>query len=233
MSQLFDIEFTDIRRLRKWYKKAPKQFTRAGAGVLNDFAFGVKEVSGRVINKRMVVRNSKFVSSSLRVQKTKGSNFSSLSSETGSVRRPRFSGWAEQELGKRSSRTKVATPFGRGGSNKGVLKPSFRMKPSARFIKPSDFEGDNQKQKIRAMLNKVSKRKTSRPFLIRGSKRFSSGLYKIQNRNIRRVQKFKTTAQPKRIKWHTQSKAIYFRANKPRDIWARNIRRILSPTLPR
>jgi hypothetical protein len=232
MAKLFDIELTDIRRLRKWNKKAPKQFTRGAAGVLNDFAFGVKNKSNKVLNKKMVIRNSRFVSSSLRVQKTRGNDFNSLSSETGSIKRPRFSGWAEQELGKRSTRTKTATPFGRSGSKKGILKPSFRMKPGARFPKPSDFKGESPNKKVNTML-RTMRRKSSRPFIIKGSDRFKSGLYKFQNRKVIAIQRFKNRKQPKRVKWHTQAKAEYFRSVKPRDVWARNIRRILSSTLPR
>ena len=226
MPQLFDIEFTDMRRLQKWYKKAPKQFARGAAGVLNDFAFGVREKSIKTINKKMTVRNSKFVSSSLRVQKARGSNVSSLNSETGSVKRPRFSGWAEQELGTRSSRTKVATPIGRGGDKKGILKPRFRMKPGARYPKPSDFEGNSPNRKVNTML-RAMKRKSSKPFIIKGSKKFRSGLYKFHNRKIMALQLFKNRKQPKRIKWHTLAKQKYFRSVKVRDVWAKNIRRQL------
>jgi hypothetical protein len=223
---MFQIKSKDLKRLKKFYKKAPRQFGIAAAGVLNDFAFGIRTAQNDAINRRMVVRNSKFVSSSIRVKKARGTRLNSMHSETGSIRRPRFSGWEEAELGKRSKRKKTATRFGRGGTNKGILKPSFRMKPSARFKKPSDFPGKSQHRKVINMINAM-KKKTSRPFIITGTRRFSSGLYKFQNRNIRQIQKFKNRKQPKRIKWHTEAKQEYFRSISIRQVWAKNINRAL------
>jgi hypothetical protein len=226
MSQLFEIRITDLVRLRTFYKKAPKQFGRAAADVLNDFAFGVRSKSNRVINKKMVVRNSKFVSSSLRVTKARGADINSMKSETGSVRRKRFTGWAEQELGKRSTRTKTATTIGRGGNIKGILKPRFRMKPAARFPRPTDFPGKDSNRRVNTML-RVMKRKSSRPFVIVGSKRFHSGLYKFHNRKVMALQLFKNRKQPKRVRWHTIAKSEYFRSISIRAVWAKNIRRTL------
>lgn len=227
-NEIFQINLSDLKKLKKFYKKAPKQFGRAAAGVLNDFAFGARKESVKTINRRMTVRNSKFVSSSIRVSKARGSNIDSMRSESGSIRRKRFSGWEEQELGKRSSRTKIASKFGRGGSNKGTLKPSFRMKPSARFMKPSDFPGATGTQRVGVMLRIIGRtKKRSRPFIITGSRKFSSGLYKIQNKKIKRIQKFKTREQPKRIKWHTEAKKDYFQSVDIRNVWAKNIRRVL------
>jgi hypothetical protein len=225
-NQLFQVKSGDLRKLKKFYKRAPKQFGKAAGGVLNDFAFGILKAQKKTIRKRMVVRNSKFVDSSFRVKKARGSDINSLQAETGSILRKRFSGWQEQELGKRSNRTKTVSKFGRGGSEKGILKPKFRMKSSARFPRPSDFPGKTQNQRVFAMLRKM-KRKSSRPFVITSSKIFHSGLYKFHNRKIMRLQKFKNRKQPKRIKWHTEAKREYFNSVVIRDIWAKNIRRTL------
>jgi hypothetical protein len=223
---MFQIRSRDLKRLQKFLKKAPRQFAIAARGVQNDFVFGVKESSNKVLNRKMVVRNSKFVSSSLRVVKARGSSINSMKAETGSINRKRFTGWSEQELGTRSTRKKSVTPFGRGGRKEGILKPRFRMKPSARFPRPSDFPGKNSNAKVNSML-RAMRRKTSKPFVIVKSKRFKSGLYKFHNRKILALQLFKNRKQPKRIKWHTIGKQEYFRSINIRSVWAKNIKRSL------
>ena len=48
-------------------------------------------------------------------------------SEYGSVAKPRFSGWVEQELGEKKARKYYAALAGRGGGKRRRVKRGFRM----------------------------------------------------------------------------------------------------------
>ena len=122
MSELFQIDLANLINLRKFYKKAPKQFLKAANATLNSFAFGTRKRSLEIIKKKMTVRNQKFVAGSLRVQKSTGSNIDNARSEVGSIFRPRFTGWKEQESGTKPERTRSITRFARGTKNRRLDK---------------------------------------------------------------------------------------------------------------
>ena len=66
---LFDLDISDLLKLEKFYRKAPKKFERAAKGTINSVAFGVRSESIDEIGRNMTVRDPRFVSGSMRVQK--------------------------------------------------------------------------------------------------------------------------------------------------------------------
>lgn len=225
--QLFAIKSQDLLKLQRFYRKAPRQFTAASAETLSSFAFGTRRKSILVIKNRMTVRNERFVTGSLRVQKASRSvPMNSQVAIAGSISRARFSGWEEQELGTKTSRTRTATRFARKGGSRPV-PPSLRMKPGNKFLAPRDFEGQSDEHKVQVMLQTLSRQRYKKPFVIKGHRRFNSGLYKFRGKKIMMIWRFKTRKQPKRLRWQTISRDLYFATTRIDSVWANSLRKVL------
>ena len=226
--QLFAIKSKNLINLQRFFKRSgPRQFNRAAAMTLTSFAFGTSRKSRLIIKNRMTVRNERFVNSAIRTEKARQSApMISQVATSGSIERPRFTGWAEQELGKKTDRTRTASLFARGGGSK-ALRPSFRMKPGNSFTSPNDFEGKDDQHRATIMLQSLSRERKRKPFIIKGHRKFKAGLYKFKGKKIKRIQSFQTTKQPKRIKWLTLARQLYFRTTSVDGVWAESLRRVL------
>lgn len=226
MSELFQIDLANLINLRKFYKKAPKQFLKAANATLNSFAFGTRKRSLEIIKKKMTVRNQKFVAGSLRVQKSTGSNIDNARSEVGSIFRPRFTGWKEQESGTKPERTRSITRFARGTKNR-RLRPSFKMRPGNNFLDADDFQIRGSGDRTVVFLQMLARRKHRKPFIIKGSSKFKSGLYVFRRKKIKRIQEFKQTKKIKRVPWMSGGRKEFFRTADVNKIWAESLRRVL------
>lgn len=228
MAQLFDIEAKNLINLQRFYRKAPKQFARASANVLTSFAFGNHSKSLEIIKSKMTVRNERFVKGSLRVDKARGNvPLSAQIARIGSIVRDRFTGWVEQETGKKTTRTRTTTLLARGGNISRQVRPAFRLKPGNRFASPDEFSGQSPQHRVTVMLQTLSRQKSTRPFIIKGHKKFKPGLYKFLRKKIKRIQTFKNPKQPKRIHWLTGGARLYFRATNIDQVWAAALKRVL------
>lgn len=226
--QLFAIKNEDLINLTKFYKRLPKQFARASASVLTSFAFGTRQKSIKIIKNRMNVRNERFITSSIKVEKANGNiPLGSQSSKTGSIERTRFTGLVEQELGTKSKRTRTSTLFARGGNESKQIRPSFRMKPGNQFKSPDDFAGESNQHRAIVMLQTLSREKFKKPFVIKGHKKFKTGLYKLHRNKIKRIQEFKNKVQPKRVKWLSGGRKLYFGVTNIGNVWAESLKRTL------
>jgi hypothetical protein len=227
--ELFDIDLANLVNLQRFYSKAPKQFIRAANSTLNSFAFGTRRKSIEIIEKELTIRNQKFTRGSLRVQKSTASNLSSARAEVGSIRRPRFTGWKEQELGSRPERTRSITRFARGTKNR-RLRPSFRMRPGSNFLDEDDFQlsekGVKERNRSIVMLQILRRRKHRKPFVLR-SGRFKPGLYVFRRKKVKRIQTFKDKRRIKRVAWMSGGRREFFRDADIDQIWAESLRRVL------
>ena len=224
MPKLFDMKASDLINLRRFYRRAPKQFKRAVLNMVNGFAFGTRKESISIIKKRLTVRNERFVSSRVRVKKAFGAR---PHSEVGSIKSPRFTGWAEQELGEKTKRTRVFSLMARKGNYKSQAMPSARLKPGANHINPEDYPGKTNRFRTMAMLSDIRRRRLRRPFVIKRHRKFKPGLYKMVGRKIEQLQQFKTRVQPKRVRWLSGGARAYFKTHNLREEWAKSIRHIL------
>ena len=228
----------DIARLKKFYKRAPKQFMYAARGVLTSIAYKARIQQIAEIQNSMTIRNTRFVESRIRYQKARGNRLDNLYSLSGSVSGNRFSGWKEQELGTPTSRTRTQSLSARGDDWKRQVRGSARLKTANRFLDiESEGEGATLEQKTAAVLAGMRRGTIAkRNFLIRrrmgGRMRtMRTGLYGMKRRLIYRYQTFKPDrVQPKRNRWHTR--AIQRTMNKIslRNEWANQIRRQLKYT---
>lgn len=227
--QMFQLDRKELDRLVRLYKRMPREFQQATARMLNSFAFGTQKEAIKVIQRRMTVRNQRFVKSAVRVRKARGSDqLTAQEAITGSIFRARFSGWREQELGKATDRTRIATIFARGGDKGKQIRPSLRMKSNNQFLSPDDFPGNSAAHRVVVMLQVLSRKRHRRPFIIKHHPKFKPGLYKFQRRKLHMVQDFNPSKpQPRRIRWMTSGRKRYFRGVDLRALWTDNLNRSL------
>ena len=227
--QIFDISSPDLKKLKKFFKQAPRQFQFAAAGVLNDQAFGTRREAIQKIGRNMIVRNPKFVNSMVRFNKARGAQDISLQqSETGSMRRKGFSGWVEQETGKRTQRTRTQTLLARGGSRQNIVKRGFRMRPGLKFTDPDDFSDvvGNPEHRTIAMLAILRRDKFKKPFILPSNRRGKKGLYKFQRGKVKRLQNLEPSKpQPKRKPWLIPGRNQYFQKTNLIAVWKEQLRR--------
>ena len=240
MAEIFEMDASDLKRLQKFYKNAPKIFMRAAAGTLNAFALGTRKQAIKVIDSKMTVRNPKFIHGSIQVDKARGNvPLGKLEAITGSVARPRYTGLAEQELGTTPKRNRVLTTASREGNMKSQVKGWARLKPQAKYPSPNQPMGMNKTQdgrdfglqglsgakRIVAFLMILNERKTAQTFIIRRQfGRFKRGLYRFKQGVIKKIQSFDTKHKPKRIRWLTEGRNRYFDSVDILKVWADNIR---------
>lgn len=218
----------DLIMLNRFYKRAPSLFKKAILGTTNNMAFGTRKVAINVIAKMMTVRNKRFVDSRLRVRKAHSGRFEAV---FGSISSERFTGWPEQEFGKATGRTRVSTMASRLGNVKKQMIGQARLKPSASFIEPEDFEGQTDRFRTTAMIAYVLRTRATKSFIIRKRSqrsKFQPGLYRLVSGRIKRLQKFQTVKQPRRKMWMKRSIELYFTKTRVRNEMASAIRFVLS-----
>lgn len=231
MSQMFSMNKSDLRKLERFFKRSPKQFKAATANILNSLAFTTKRYDQINIERSMIVRNRRFVQSSLRVQTARSSSdIDRQISIAYSVKRPRFSGWVEQEYGRRPKRRRTVTKHARGGNMRSAMKSRARLRPAGQFYKPEQFQGRSLQQRFYFMMRVLNSRGGGE-FIItnpihtnRGA--LGPGLYGLKNHQIKRYQKFQQF-QPRRIQWRTMSIRRLMSKNNIRNIWRNSLRHIL------
>jgi hypothetical protein len=204
----FKIDINEHRRLERIFKKAPKLLRPVTANVLNSLAFDAKRKYGKNIDRFMVVRNKRFIEGSLRVQKTKSGPVNSQMTISGSIHRPRFTGWEEQEKGTRPKRNRAITKAGRAGNKKRQAIGKARLKSANKFYKPSQFPGRSRYNKFLFMLRVLATRGggeiiiSDRLKIKRGV--LPPGLYQFRKRKFRRFQTFGVN-KSKKIPWMSRT----------------------------
>ena len=228
MATIFSLDKSDLKNLEKFFKVAPFKFAKAARGLLNGFAFGTRQESVKQINRRMTVRNTRFVNSVLRFNRARGNDINTMVSEAGSIGRDRFDGWKEQEEGVKTKRSRVATFMARGNNKQKQIRPSMRMKPNHQFINENTWELNvkNNSRRVPVFLMEIARRGYTKPFIIsRRYKNYKRGLYIRRRKRIRLLQSFEpANVQPKRIKWLTAARANFFKRTNLRNEWAKAIK---------
>lgn len=240
MAKLFSMDAADLILLRRFYKKAPKLFKRAAAGTLNAFAFGTRKQAIKVIDRKLTVRNSKFIHGSIKLDKARANvPLNRLEAITGSVVRPRYTGLAEQELGKAGPRDRTFTTASRGGNISSPVKGWARLKPNAKYPSPTnarlltgarggrkDFNlsGLTGSKRIVAFLSILHERKVAQTFIIhKRFGRFKRGLYRFKQGVVRKLQAFSAKHKPRRVRWLTEGRKNYFSSISVSKVWAKEI----------
>ena len=227
MVDIFQIDMRDFARLTLFMKRAPFEFRRTTAGVINTIAFQAKKEIVKEIGRTMEVRSPKFVSSSVIVQPTRIRSISKQEAIVASIKRRGFSGWEEQETGKANEKKKVITQAARtGGSFKKKVAFRSRMRLGAGFESESDVKGKTRANRVARLIKRSKKKK--RAFILSKKGSTDAGLYRFKGNKLLRLQTFDKKTTPKRNRWMTQAVANTTKAVDIRKIWAMQIERVLS-----
>lgn len=223
----FEIDWKQLLVWQKFFKKAPRLFKIAQRGVLNAQAFHMKKILiPASIHSKMIVRSPKFVNSSIRVSMAKGNK---MQSEVGSVFRKGFSGWNEQQLGTKSKRDYVNSPYSRSDNRRNKVVNKRRLKTSNKRVKISDYnvKGNSIKQRNIVWLQMMGKNNERRPFKLEHAVgKLSKGIYMFNGNKIRRIANTEPkSTQPKKIPWLTNA----LMKQKPSDVnlmWKSQLNRV-------
>lgn len=225
----WEVDLSQHRGMKNWFGKQPKLMQIACAQMLNQFAFGTRAAAIRRINELMTVRNPRFVAS--RLQYTKANRARKINDQvawTGSRALPRFSGWTEQEFGKRPMVNRTATLVGgRGGSEQRQVRHVVRLKKGKKIVTRQTYRmGDKPVgQFLRAALRK----KENAPIIVKSGKGLT--LYKRKGNKLEAAQIF-SRKQPKRQRWMKESRAAYFRQTDLGLLWEQTCNRLVTPPRP-
>jgi hypothetical protein len=221
---------TQIPSFTKFLLQSPKKVSAATGMVLNGLAFETQKDAKKIIKKEMTVRSA-FALRQIQVTKSKFKGDPNiLFSLVGSVKKKRFTGWAEQEHGTKTDRH-GATIAARGSKAKPIKRGARLAKPyftPRRFPKSQSASarigrsrrGGNWR--IPAMLRILRRMGYSQPFLIvPGYRGIPAGLYKIDPADEQRLIQLQSLApkrqQPRSILWMRRS--LRGKQKKTEKIW--------------
>lgn len=242
-----EIDTSELDRYSKTLKEQKKLVPRAIVALLNNMAFGTRDVVLDYIPRVMIVRNRAFLRSSILVTKAKAGT-SSPEALLGSKSRDRFSGLREQEFGGVLTR-QTAYLEARSGSKQKKMKQSARLKGN--ILKPEDISVAHEKNwehRIHVFLEMLQ-RKTAflgsykGAFVIHGSSKFRSGLMSLDKltrgsrakkqgttkttRQVKTLQRFeKGQKKVKRKPWMKPSIDKYLQRSNPHMEWLRAVRSV-------
>lgn len=229
MSELFTVDNSDLVDLMKWYRAAPHQFLRGSSAMLNDLAFGTKKEAAVQIEKGMVVRNPKFVNSSIRVRRADPrAPLDRQESIVGSIVRGNFTGWKEQEEGTRAAKSRTHSLISRGGTQLGIVRARTRFRSGQNFKTAREFPGKNSAHRAMLMLIILNRENYVKPFVVTGHRTLNDGLYEWRRGKLMQLQRFeKQGIKPKRVKWMSKARTAFLSSVNVTALWTKNIRFIM------
>jgi hypothetical protein len=226
-------ESKDLKNLTKFFKKASTTHSKLlVSSTLTSQAYAMKQANQRVLGRHLVIRNTRFFTSSLRyVPAKKFGDPRTNYAEAGSIERDRFSGWEEQQTGERSDKNRVATSAARGGNFQNVMKGRARLKRGNQFRTVSDYKRRKvrKKQALLLMLRETQKQKLD--FIIRRqdttkrTKGLIPGVYMWKGNKLLRVQSFGKQYKPDKIDWMGKSLKIVEKEAEFFDVFAKEFKR--------
>lgn len=240
-SDIFKFSSPDLANLQKWYKRAPKEFIWAANNMTGQVALLSRRMAVKIIEKNTTTRNKKFVSRSMRVQKsTNVSSMNQIIANMGSVdistHAYKSTGFSELESGKKMKRNHVPTLKSRGGSEGKKVTRAIRMDRLGGMFKFRNVRSGNMRSKrakVAAMIRVVKSGAIGRkPFVIPSGltsgpmSNMRPGVYKLGNKKTVELQNpFQSSPRnTQRIKWSIRAARLATRPHEVRKIWHKEIK---------
>jgi hypothetical protein len=134
----------------------------------------------------------------------------------GTTTRDRFSGWIEQETGKKTDRKRnISLKGGRGGNIKNKLAQPLRLQPGRELPDTYEEIGSTGPNAVIGMLRSLARRQYRGTFLIHAGQhpKFPAGVYKMKGRRKKNMMKpvsmiqmtHPKRVQPRKNKWLTKA----------------------------
>jgi len=229
MKTKFHMDARDLKKLKRFALNSPKDFQRATSNVLSSLAFQTRKNDIKNLHRGMIIRDERFLNSSLLVQKAKNTKIQNQFALAYSIERPRFTGWKEQQTGQPAQRKRKTTKWARGGNMHKRMRTQARLSASNKIYKPSQFQGRNNNSKFQFMMRVLGSRGSGRFLLTEKYKRMTPGLYELtKGKRIRRLQDFTSPAlRPKKLSWRTVSLKQLQSNNNIRRTWQTSLNHIV------
>jgi hypothetical protein len=228
-TQIFAIDQSNLKRLEKFWKRAPRQFQAATGMLLNNFAYGTREEILKYLPEKMTIRKEAFMRARVKYRKTSTAiPIDSQESEVGStyIGNSNFSGWAEQEARFTTKRKHLATIPGRRGKKEKIIPKKYRI--NRRFKKSKEYPGDTGQRRTFLMLQILQREGFQDPFIINEHPKFRKGLYQFKSGILQMLVEFEPDKlQPKALAWLSESRARYFGGINMTVEWGKVLQRIL------
>jgi len=219
-----------FKQFRELCQNAPRSINYGVSNVLTSLAFKTREYDLKNIADSMIVRNPRFVASSIKVTKARNTRIEQQIAEVYSIKRERFTGWEEQQEGKTSTSKHAPTLAARAGNKRAQMIQRARMRSSNKFYKPAQFQAHTLKGSFMFMLRVLGSRGGGEFMLSeniptkRGS--MAKGLYQFRQHKIKRLQKTDAIKQPRINRWRTRSLTQLRSGNDIDNIWRNTLQSI-------
>lgn len=232
MSKSFYMDMRGFKELKKFFKKAPKLFQPVCANVLTSYAFETRKYDIKNINESMIVRNQRFIQSSIKVKIAKNQSVQKQHSKVYTVTRARWTGLKEQQYGTPPLRKRSITKHARKGNKRNVVTGRARLKSQNKFWKPEQYSGRSYPAKFYFMMRVLNTRGGINNFILTRNLKtrhgsLGAGMYQIKGRKIKKLQDFERRLTTRRIPWRSRSLVNLSSRNKTTEIWRRSLNHII------
>jgi hypothetical protein len=214
MTQPFEMDSADLKKLERFMKRAPKFFLATSAEFLSMQAFQTRENAIREIHTSMIRRNKGLAKTMTRFKPARAVALRQQKASTFSLKKGNFTGWEEQQDGVKSPAKRIPTVSSRTGSSKtNRVAPRNRLSSSTQVERADGYQGRHLEHRETHMIRRLSRRNYKGLMRISGRGlelhpgmyRFSRGTINPRRkarRNMKRLggQTNKNTADFKRIK---------------------------------
>ncbi len=216
---IFEVKDKGLKRLVASMTASPKKFRKASAIVLNSWSYETRNEVIKVLHRKTKTRTKSFAGAMTRFT---GTNYAtpvgSQKTIVGFIDRVRFSGFVEQEFGKKVESKHHSTLAGRGGS------ASKKIKRGVRLDRNMDKLSARSKHKAIKFLRG---RKSRKPFIIKNQDNIKDGVYVMKKQKLTMMQSFEKQKQPKRFSFLKAGLKNSLRKNTMDSLWRKNMEKIL------
>lgn len=229
MSNLFNLNVDQLRRLHRFSKNSPRQFQKVAAYVLNEQAFQTRAEAIAYLKKTTEIRSSGFLNSSMRFKKTRIGPINTLKAQAGSIQKARSDGFEALIKGS-GMPTRMATLFTRGDSPQKIVARRYRLKSGKKIWRTSDFGLGRSKGDVTSLIRIMQTKKHEEYFYIPFSHgRMSKGIYLFSKMNqIRKVHDLEASKRKvKKRNWLKASTEKQRTQSNIADLWAKKLREVL------
>jgi hypothetical protein len=243
MPDIFNIKQNDLINLQRWFKRSPREFSRAAANVVNTTAFNHRRQSISNISDRVTVRSKPFISRSMRVTKSPTNvPLNKIIAESGSIdisREGRSDGFESLETGMKSRSKRVPTMASRGSTERRKVAGPVRMNKLNRAFNIRQVRGKNVKtrrQRAAALMRVVRSGAIGRqPFIIPSGLTgrmagMKPGIWKMGNRkSVSLMNPFDgKRGRTKRIAWNSRAADQVTQPDVMMRVWKKEVDWVLS-----
>ena len=172
------VDFSEIKKMAEKYKNGKTLIKKAQTMWLNNLAYATQNNIVDFQKKHMIIRNEGFLRRSVKYKKAH-SDIGYMTSFVGSLRRDRFTGWAEQQGINLKERKKTITLSARNKNKNDIVRYLYRSKNVSKMKNPEQYSGPTRRKRANQMLYEIGRSRSQKPFFLFGHRRLPTGIWKF------------------------------------------------------